>query len=101
MRTLPISVFILLHLTMFKPDLKKHFDAIVESRLDGVDLRYGIIDRALVEKCHESGLDVWCWTVNDPYTALKMRQMGVSAVTTDHPAWLKENLDTEDDPFFP
>jgi glycerophosphoryl diester phosphodiesterase len=80
------------YLSMFKPDLLKHFDAAVESGLDGVDLRHNIIDEDLVERCHASELDVWCWTVNDPETARKMKQLGVSAVTTDRPAWLKEQL---------
>lgn len=82
------------YLSMFKPDFNKHFDAVVESGLDGVDLRHTIIDKDLMERCHASGLDVWCWTVNDPKTAFKMRQLGVSAVTTDRPAWLKNNLQT-------
>lgn len=84
------------YLSMFKPDLEKHMDQIVASGLDGVDLRHGIIDRALVEQCHAAGLDVWCWTVNDPEVARKMREMGVSAVTTDRPAWLKENMGSPD-----
>jgi len=82
------------YLSSFKADLNKHFEAVVESHLDGVDLRHVIINRNLVERCHGSGLDVWCWTVNDPEIALKMQQMGVSAVTTDRPAWLKESLET-------
>jgi len=84
------------YLSSFKADLNTHFDAILESRLDGLDLRHSIIDRELVERCHNSKLDVWCWTVNDPETALRMRQMGVSAVTTDRPAWLKNSLETRD-----
>ena len=80
------------YLSAFRPDLKKRFDDIVKSKLDGVDLRHGIIDRPLVEQCNASGLDVWCWTVNDPETTRKMQKMGVTAVTTDRPAWLKENF---------
>ena len=80
------------YLSAFSPDVKKHFDIIVESNLDGVDLRHGIIDRKLAEQCSAAGLDIWCWTVNDPETALKMKELGVSAVTTDRPAWLKDNL---------
>ena len=83
------------YLSSFKPDLNKHFDAIVENRLDGVDLRHTIIDQSLMERCDASGLDVWCWTVNDPETALKMQQLGVTAVTTDRPAWLKSSLETK------
>jgi len=82
------------YLSSFKADLNKHFKAVVENHLDGVDLQHAIIDRNLVERCHASGLDVWCWTVNDPETARKMQQMGVSAVTTDRPAWLKKSLVT-------
>ena len=80
------------YLASFKPDFNRRFDAVVEAGLDGVDLRHNIIDRDLVERCHESGLDVWCWTVNDPENAHKMQQLGVSAVTTDRPAWLKNSL---------
>lgn len=80
------------YLSMFKPDFKKHIDAVVESQLDGVDLRHSIIDKEVMDLCHASGLDVWCWTVNDPPTALKMKELGVSAVTTDRPAWLKSSM---------
>jgi len=82
------------YLSSFKAYFNKHFDSVVDSKLDGVDLRFAIIDGDLVKRCHDSGLDVWCWTVNDPETALKMQQMGVSAVTTDRPAWLKKSLET-------
>ena len=80
------------YLSSFKSGINKHLDACVESGLDGVDLQHNIIDRELVERCHALGLDVWCWTVNDPDTALKMQDLGVSAVTTDRPAWLKSKL---------
>lgn len=80
------------YLSSFKPDVKRRFDTIVESKLDGVDLRHAIIDAPLVEQCNAAGLDVWCWTVNDLKTARKMKAMGVTAITTDRPAWLKENL---------
>lgn len=80
------------YLSMFKNDFKKHFDLAIEKGLDGMNLRYAIIDPSLVEKCNSAGLEVWCWTVNDPETARKMRDMGVSALTTDRPAWLKEHM---------
>jgi glycerophosphoryl diester phosphodiesterase len=80
------------YLSSLKADINKRFDALIEHGLDGVDLRHNIIDRELVERCHESGLDVWCWTVNDPETARKMKEYGVSAVTTDRPAWLRNKL---------
>lgn len=83
------------YLSMFKADFNKHLEAVVNSGLDGVDLRYNIIDRKLMDRCRASGLDVWCWTVNDPETALEMKNHGVSAITTDRPAWLKTQLEAK------
>jgi len=83
------------YLSALNPDFNKHFEDVVENGLDGVDLRHNMIDQKLMERCHASGLDVWCWTVNDPETATKMNQLGVSAITTDRPAWLKSKLTTE------
>ncbi|MCP4313709.1 MAG: hypothetical protein GY790_20840 [Bacteroidetes bacterium] len=78
------------YLAMFKADAKKHIDLAVEAKLDGLNLRHSIIDQGLSDACHEAGLDLWCWTVNDPETALRMKHLGVRAVTTDRPKWLKE-----------
>jgi len=80
------------YLAMFKKDAKKHISKALEYKLDGLDLRHSIIDERLSETCREAGLDLWCWTVNDPGTAFKMKQLGVSAVTTDRPKWLREEL---------
>ena len=80
------------YLSTFKADVKKHFNAVVEFGLDGLDLRHGIIDRELADHCRQAGLDLWCWTVNDPETAASMKSLGVSAVTTDRPKWLRENM---------
>jgi len=83
------------YLSSFSADVNKRFDAIIESKLDGVDLRHPVIDQALMDRCAKAGLDVWCWTVNDPAIALKMKVLGVTAVTTDRPGWLKEKLLTQ------
>lgn len=80
------------YLSSFQADINMHFDAIVQHKLDGVDLRHAIINASLMKKCEDSGLDVWCWTVNEPQIALRMKQLGVSALTTDRPKWLKEQL---------
>ena len=83
------------YLSSFRADVNKRMDAVVESGLDGVDLRYQIIDKPLMERCKDAGLEVWCWTVNDAETARKMKTLGVTAVTTDRPRWLKEQLMTQ------
>jgi glycerophosphoryl diester phosphodiesterase len=80
------------YLSSVEADLNKHISSIVKSGLDGVDLSHQMIDGKLMDRCRAAGLDVWCWTVNDPQIALKMKELGVSAITTDRPAWLKKCL---------
>ena len=83
------------YLSVFKGDAKKNIDTAVEAHLDGLDLRHGIIDEKLAAQCSKAGLDLWCWTVNDPATALRMKNLGVSAVTTDRPGWLRDQVMVE------
>ncbi len=80
------------YLSSSKKDAKKHIIKAVQNNLDGLNLRHSIIDQELSMACREAGLDLWCWTVNDPGTAVAMKWMGVSAVTTDRPKWLKEQI---------
>ncbi|PID91393.1 MAG: glycerophosphodiester phosphodiesterase [Bacteroidetes bacterium] len=80
------------YLSMFKKDLKKQLPVLVAHHIDGVDLRHSMIDVEVMKECTEAGMEVWCWTVNDPAVALKMKNLGVTAITTDRPAWLREHL---------
>jgi len=80
------------YLSMFKNDAKKNIAQAVKYKLDGLNLRHTIIDQKLSDACREAGLDLWCWTVNDPETALKMKHLGVTALTTDRPGWLREQI---------
>lgn len=76
--------------------LEKVYDLypeILKNKLDGVDLNHKIIDRQIVEKMNNDGMDVWCYTVNDPETAEKMGKLGVNVITTDRPYFLKEYLE--------
>jgi len=68
------------------------YPEIVKNNLDGVDLNYKIIDSKLVEKFRNDGMDVWCYTVNDPETAENLGKLGVNVITTDRPYFLKEYL---------
>lgn len=78
------------YLSAFRHDINKKHDEIIESDLDGVNLRHKIISKKLVQKFKDENKGVWCWTVNDPADALKLIQYGVSAITTDRPKWLSE-----------
>jgi len=80
------------YLSAFKADVERKLDVIARSDLDGVNLRHKIINTQLVNSLRAMNKDIWCWTVNDPEDALRMENLGVSAITTDRPVWLKEKL---------
>lgn len=80
------------YLSAFKADLNSKYDDIAKSSLDGINLRHKIIDAKLVKKYKDIDKDIWCWTINEPSDAQKMIDLGVSAITTDRPVWLKEQM---------
>lgn len=56
--------------------------------------QYGIrlVDRALVDKAHEMGLQVHVWTIDDPDEMRRLIDVGVDGLMTDEPALLKTVL---------
>lgn len=63
------------------------------ARLDGLDLNFNWpLDAAAVKKIKDAGLQLHVWTVNDPAVARRWVGLGVDGITTDRPAWLREQL---------
>jgi len=48
-------------------------------------LHWLVVSRAVVERCHEAGVAVFAWTVNDPGAAERLARQGVDGVITDDP----------------
>lgn len=44
----------------------------------------------LVRECHEKGMQVNVWTVNEEEHALRLRDMGVDTIITNHPGKMRE-----------
>ena len=79
-------------LASFRSAVNSNNETLTEGPLDGVNLRHRVIRQELVDRFHAAGKEVWCWTVNDPGDAREMIEMGVGAITTDRPGWLKEKV---------
>ena len=48
-------------------------------------LNHRAVTRATIERCHELGVAVFAWTVNDPDIARRLDELGVDGVITDDP----------------
>lgn len=64
-----------------------------EIKADGLDLSAKpTLDKAYADAIKVAGLKLYVWTVNDPAVAKRMVEVGVDGITTDRPAWLREQL---------
>ena len=72
------------------------FDSAIElARADGrtivdPDHRLLLAKPERVEQCHAAGIDVACWTVNDPDAARRLVDMGVRRLTTNEVDLIRE-----------
>lgn len=65
---------------------------VTKNKLDGINLNSKIIDPELILKAKEAGIHVLAWTVDDPAEAKRLVQLGVSAITTNRPDFIRESL---------
>jgi len=60
--------------------------------LDGLDVHYAGVTKEFVRAVKASGLKLYIWTVDDPEEAIRLVKLGVDGITTNRPAWLREQL---------
>lgn len=60
--------------------------------LDGMDVHYAGVTKEFVDAATAEGQKLYVWTVNDPKEAARLVDLGVTGITTDRPAWLREQL---------
>lgn len=65
-------------------------------KFDGLSIRRDSeLDEAFVKQFHDAGLELHVWTVNSPREAQRFVELGVDAVTTDRPGYLRRELNEE------
>jgi glycerophosphoryl diester phosphodiesterase len=50
------------------------------------------VDSELANAVRKAGLDLCVWTVDSPDEARRLIDLGVRRITTNRPAWLREQL---------
>ena len=79
-------------LSSSKAGLKDKMKQLANAGIEGINLHHKIVDEEVMQLAKEFDLEVLVWTVNDPVIAKRMTGLGVSAITTDRPGWLKEEM---------
>lgn len=75
------------------PQIETLIEKVKAAKLDGLDLDHKFpIDAAFVAQIKAAGLGIYVWTVNDIEIARRLVKSGVDGITTDRPAWLREQL---------
>lgn len=75
-----------------KEELTAKIHEAARNGLDGLDLYAPIIDRETTGLANELKLGVIAWTIDDPVEAKRLIGLGVKGITTNRPAWLKEQF---------
>ncbi len=63
--------------------------------LDGLNFRFKGISEEYVSAVHEAGMKMFSWTVDDPDEARRLIDIGIDGITTNRPAWLKDQLNLD------
>ncbi|WP_372931707.1 glycerophosphodiester phosphodiesterase family protein [Mariniphaga sediminis] len=79
-------------LSSSKGGLEKKIEQAAAAGLEGVNLHFNIVDEEVMEVAKANNLEVLVWTVDDPAVAQKLTDLGVAAITTNRPQWLKEEM---------
>jgi len=60
--------------------------------LDGLDVHYAGVTEEFARAVRAAGLGLYVWTVDDPNEAARLVALDVDGITTNRPAWLREQL---------
>lgn len=77
---------------LYLVDLEDPIQVAHELGVNALHPHCGLVTPQLVEKCHDSGLDINPWTVNDNQEMQRLIDLAVDSIITDYPTRLKELL---------
>lgn len=76
-----------------KPKLEDLIATAKAAGFNGLNLESAFpVDKAFTDKVTAAGLKLYTWTVDDSKLAASLTAAGVAGITTNRPAWLREQL---------
>lgn len=81
----------------WKPKRKSILATLREVNASGLDTKADPdrVTPALVHAIRKADLEFHCWTVDTPALARHFKELGVDSITTNRPAWIREQLKRE------
>jgi glycerophosphoryl diester phosphodiesterase len=76
-----------------KSGLNKKIKEAAENGLAGVNLKYSVINKEVVELAKRNNIEVLAWTVDDPVKAKELTDIGVTGITTNRPKWMRDEME--------
>ena len=58
------------------------FQKVLEHRFD-IDIHYPKLTKELLDRCHANGIEVNCWTVNEPVDGERLAAWGIDYITSN------------------
>ena len=79
----------------WSPSLKEIEATLKRIGADGLDCKAEpkVVDEAFVKRLRAAGMELHCWTVNDPKLARRFAELGFDTITTDRPAFIRTALE--------
>jgi glycerophosphoryl diester phosphodiesterase len=76
-----------------RPAIAELIEKAKQAGFDGLNLSFkGPLNAESIAEIKRAGLKAFVWTVNDPAVARSLAGAGIDGITTDRPAWLREQL---------
>lgn len=94
-RLLPETPVYWLHYSLSGRYKTKYITMAKDVCLDGLNFRFKGISEEYVSAVHEAGMKMFSWTVDDPDEARRLIDIGIDGITTNRPAWLKDQLNLD------
>jgi glycerophosphoryl diester phosphodiesterase len=69
---------------------QESLEKVLKFRPHSISVNYKKVSLELIERAHNSGVEVWAWTLDSPEWAQALRTLGVDAIKTDVPTRLVE-----------
>jgi glycerophosphoryl diester phosphodiesterase len=67
---------------------QESLEKVLKFKPHSISVNYKKVSMELIERAHNSGVEVWAWTLDSPEWAQALRALGVDAIKTDVPTKL-------------